>query len=227
MDKVREIFDRQAASYDATWSKMAPIRDALHLFMNAVLAGLPQDARILCVGIGTGEEIIHLAGKFPGWRFTAVEPSGPMLDVFRRKADERQIAARCEFHEGYLDSLPDSGTHHAATCLLVSQFILDPSARSDFFRGIADRLCPDGILINAELACDTVAYENLLGVWLRAMRGNDVPPEAVEQARQAYGRDVAVLPPETIEKIIEAGGFRSTTRFYQAGLIQAWFSRKG
>ncbi|WP_264488307.1 class I SAM-dependent methyltransferase [Luteolibacter arcticus] len=46
-----------------------------------------------------------MAARFPGWRFTAVEPSGAMLDHCRKKATEAGIVDRCECHEGYLDSL--------------------------------------------------------------------------------------------------------------------------
>jgi hypothetical protein len=65
--------------------------------------------------------------------FTAVEPSGPMLDVCRPPAEAEGIASRCDFHEGYLDSLPAGERYDAATCFLVSQFILDEQERSGFF----------------------------------------------------------------------------------------------
>jgi tRNA (cmo5U34)-methyltransferase len=92
---------------------------------------------------GTGAEIVYLAQRFPQWRFTAVEPSAPMLEVCRLRAEEHGIASRCVFHEGYLDSLPPSEAFDAATSLLVSQFILEREARSDFFRTIAERLRPE------------------------------------------------------------------------------------
>lgn len=86
---------------------------------------------------GTGSELIYLAQRFPQWHFTAVEPSAPMLDVCRRRVEACGIASRCVFHEGYLDSLPGSGAFDAATSLLVSHFILERGARSNFFRAIA------------------------------------------------------------------------------------------
>ena len=95
---------------------------------------------MLCVGAGTGAELSYLAERFPGWRFTAVEPSAPMLEVCRRRAEAQGIEGRCIFHEGYLESLPPSEPFDAATSLLVSQFILDPEERSGFFRAIAGRL---------------------------------------------------------------------------------------
>ena len=138
-DELRGVFDRMASGYDSKLARMAPINNGLYFLLESVLAELPQDARILCVGVGTGTELIHLAGVFPGWRFTAVEPSGAMLDICRKRVDEVGLSSRCSFHEGYLESLPLEEMHDAATCFLVSQFILDAQARSDFFRQIAEQ----------------------------------------------------------------------------------------
>ena len=92
------VFDQERAlSYDKRFAQLAPLRDALHLLIHAVLSELPADARILCVGVGTGSELIYLAQRFPEWRFTAVEPSAPMLEVCRRRTEECGIASRCGF----------------------------------------------------------------------------------------------------------------------------------
>ena len=227
-EKLQATFNQQAASaYDSQWARLAPFRDGLHLLVAAVLAELPVDARILCVGAGTGAEILSLAEKFPNWRFTAVEPSAPMLDVFRRKAQEHGIASRCTFHEGYLDSLPHSEPFDAATSLLVSHFILQRDERTGFFRGIRQRLRPNGILINSDLTSDTDAphYGALLEVWMRTMAGADLSQEKQEQMRAAYRRDVAILAPEIVAGMMASGGFDTPVQFYQCGLIHGWFAR--
>ena len=108
-DEIKAVFDQQAASYDVQWAKTAAIKDCLYLLLESLFAELPADARILCVGVGTGAELAHLARKNPAWRFTAVEPSGPMLDGCRQRAEEDGFTSRCYFHEGYLDSLPAIG----------------------------------------------------------------------------------------------------------------------
>jgi tRNA (cmo5U34)-methyltransferase len=204
------------------------MRDALHLLISAIFANLPTEARILCVGAGTGHELIYLARKFPGWRFAAVEPSAPMLEICRRKAEECGIAARCVFHEGYLDSLPPSAPFDAATSLLVSQFILESEARAAFFRAIAGRLRPGGYLASADLASDTTSatYQNLLEVWLRLMRETGSPPEQLEALRVTYGRDVALLPLEQVSSIIASGGFGTPVLFLQTCLIHAWYAQR-
>jgi tRNA (cmo5U34)-methyltransferase len=222
-------FDQaHAATYDQRFAKLAPLRDALHLLISAVLADLPAEARILCVGAGTGHELIYLALKFPQWRFTVVEPSAPMLEVCRRKANECGIALRCVFHEGYLDSLPVSPAFDAATSLLVSQFILTAEARVSFFHNIASRLRPGGYLVSADLASDTgsATYQSLLEVWIRLMRETGSPPEQLEKLRMTYGRDVSVLPLQQVSALIAAGGFETPVLFLQTCLIHAWYAQR-
>ncbi|MDG1580178.1 class I SAM-dependent methyltransferase [Pseudomonas sp. GOM6] len=227
-DEVTEIFQQQAASYDRQWAKTAPIRHCLHLLLDSQFAELPVDARILCVGAGTGTEIAHLALKNPGWHFTAVEPAAAMLDECRQRADSEGFASRCNFHEGYLESLPATEAYDAATCFLVSQFILEPQERSTFFAEIAARLKPGGLLASSDLAADvsSAEYAVLLRAWMHMMAAADVSEQAMAHLRQAYANDVGVLSPQRTAEIIAAGGFALPVPFFQAGLIHAWLSQR-
>ncbi|WP_193074960.1 class I SAM-dependent methyltransferase [Pseudomonas sp. FME51] len=227
-DEIKALFDQQAASYDAQWAKTAPIRNCLHLLLGSMFAELPEDAHILCVGVGTGDELIYLASQHPGWTFAAVEPSGPMLDICRQRTEEGGVASRCVFYEGYLDSLPTIEKYDAATCFLVSQFILEEHERSRFFSEIAARLRPDGVLASSDLASDVASpeYEVLLRAWINMMSAADISPEAVERMRKAYANDVGVLPPAKVASIIESGGFELPVQFFQSGLIHAWLSKR-
>jgi len=229
-EELTALFDKQASSYDQQWGRMAPINDALHFLTSTVLSELPQNANILCVGAGTGTEILYLAQKFPGWRFTAVEPSTAMLDVLRRRAAEAGIASRCVFHAGYLDSLPAGESFHAATAFLVSQFMLDQQDRSAFFHSIAERLSPDGLLVSSDLAghVSAPASGDLLSFWFRVMSGNGAlaSADAIDRMREAYRRDVAVLPPSEVRDILARGGFDAPVLFFQAGMIHAWYARR-
>lgn len=227
-NELKALFDQMAPGYDKQWERTAPINQCLYFLLESVFAALPEDARILCVGAGTGSEILHLASRFPGWRFTAVEPARGMLDVCRRRADEAGIAERCEFHEGYLDSLPAGASYQAATSFLVSQFILDQTARSAFFEQIAERLVPGGMLASSDLSTeqDAPGYDDLLRVWQRTITPTDVSDEGLRRMKATYAKDVAVLPPDQVEAVLRAGGFETPRPFFQAGLIRAWFARR-
>ncbi|MBI3248931.1 MAG: class I SAM-dependent methyltransferase [Deltaproteobacteria bacterium] len=223
------VFDKErASSYDERFAALAPMRDALHLLIRLIFSELPTTSHILCVGAGTGSELMYLAQNFPQWRFTAVEPAAPMLDICRHRAEEYGIASRCTFLEGYLDSLPGSDSFHAATCLLVSHFFMQPDERSNFFRQIAARLEPGGYLVSSDLASDmaTLEYQSLLEVWLRMLKYSQMPAAEVEQFRVSYGRDVALLAPQQIESVITKGDFESPVLFYQSLLIRAWYSQR-
>lgn len=228
-DELKVLFDQAAAGYDKQWERTAPIRDGLHFFLQPVFADLPADARVLCVGVGTGAELAYLAARFPGFRFTAVDPSGAMIAACRRRAEQDGLLSRCTFHEGDVDTLPPDGAHDAATCFLVSQFILDPTARAEFFRSIATRLKPGAILASSDLASPAGdgGRDALLHVWLTLMAATaNLPADGIERMRAAYAKDVAILPATEVAAIIQAGGFEAPVQFFQAGMIHAWFSRR-
>jgi len=222
------VFDQQrAACYDKQVAKLAPMRDALNFVIRMVLLELPADARILCIGVGTGSELIDLAQAFPQWQFTVVEPAAAMLAICRQRAEECGIASRCTFHEGYLDSLPEADAFDAVTSILVSQFFMQPEQRCNFFREIAARLRPDGYLVSADLASDISAptYQSLFEAWGRTMTYSEMPAEEVEKRLASLGKKVALLPPQDIASIIASSGFDSPVLFFQTLLIHAWYAK--
>jgi len=222
-------FDKErASSFNTQYQKLAPLSDVIHLLLRVILLGLPADARVLCVGAGTGAELLFLAEAFPGWQLTAVEPAAPMLDICRQRAEDAGIASRCTFHAGYLDTLPNAPPFDAATSLLVTHFLLTPGARRDYWAQIAARLRPGGVLVASTLASDlsTPAYQNLLQTWLQMQRYTGTPAEAIAKMPESYGRDIAVLPPAALEAEMEAGGFAAPIAFYQALFIHAWYAKQ-
>lgn len=223
------LFDQQAAGYDAQWARMAPIRESLLFLLETVFADLPDDARLLCVGVGTGAELAHLAQRFPRWRFLALDPSPRMIDACRARAGRDGFADRCEFHAGLVETLPGDVPFDGATCLLVSQFLLDRVARTTFFAAIARRLRIGGTLAWADLAWDTAAtdYPAMLRLWLRTMSGAGLDADAIERMRTAYARDVAILPPDEVAALVATAGFEAPLRFHQAGMIHGWCARRG
>nr|WP_241262928.1 class I SAM-dependent methyltransferase [Parahaliea mediterranea] len=197
------------------------------MLLESALAELPANANVLCVGVGTGAELAYLAQRKPEWAFTAVEPSGAMLDLCRQLARKEGFAERCVFHQGYLESLGMVGEFDVATSFLVSQFILDERARAAFFREIGSRLRPGGILASSDLAADVQSseYAVLLRAWMNMMSDADFTPEAIERMQAAYAKDVGILPPRRVASIIQEGGFEAPAQFFQAGLMHGWLSR--
>lgn len=224
---VEKYFGSDHASvYDERWKKTAPMSDLLHFFLRTILLDLPAQASILSVGAGTGAEALMLARHFPEWTFTAVEPSGPMLDVCRQKAAAEGFTDRFTFHEGYLASLSPTAPFDAATSILVSQFLTVEEERKTFFRQIAERLKPGARLITADLATDLSGeeYDRLLDIWLRTHSGK-VPPASAKASCSNWGKEVAVSKPKDVESLLTSAGFVSPIMIYQALFIRAWLAR--
>lgn len=62
----------------------------------------------------------------------------------------------------------------------------------------------------------------LLRNWMTLMSGAGVQPQMLERVRNAYARDVAVLPAQQVAGIIQAAGFAAPVQFFQAGLMHGW-----
>ncbi len=227
-DAVAHFDKDRAAVYDEQWRALAPLMEALHLITRIAFAGLPDNARILCVGAGTGTEILRLADAYPGWRFTAVEPAGAMMEVCRRRLDAAGLASRCDFHLGYLETLPSTPSFDAATCFLVSHFLTDPAERGAFFASIASRLSAGGLLVSADLAADRKdrTFDRLMALWLDAMAETRMPEENRRRYKEMFGVEVAAQTPLEVEALIAGNGFEAPVGIYQSMLICAWLCRR-
>lgn len=226
--EIIEFFGKEhAANYDKSSKGIAAIKDALHLVSKISLMDLPYDSKILCVGAGTGAELIALAQSNPGWKFTALDSSQAMLDVCREKLDKAGMLSRCDFHHGYIDSLPNSKTYDAATSILVSQFLTRKADRVDFFQQIKRHLIPDGYLINADLARPKAdhRYRALMASWVKMHRYNGLSEAQAEASTSLWNTHVAVSEPGEVEEILVAGGFEHPMLAFQVLFIHAWVSR--
>jgi tRNA (cmo5U34)-methyltransferase len=217
-----------AIAYDKKRAKMAPIKDALHLCMQMILSDLPDHARILCVGAGTGAEVLFLARTFPGFEFTIVEPAEAMIKTCREKIEGAGFASRCSFHKGYLASLPATSLFDAATAILVSHFLMDQEERAGFFKDIAARLGPGGQLVSADIASDMQGddFKTLSPAWGQLLSYSDMSDKEVAGFIAGLGNKVAVLPEGQVRSLIQAGGFERPTLFFQSLLMHAWHTKK-
>jgi len=212
-----------ANSYDAQRNKLAPIKDALHLCSKFFLSELAEDAQILCVGVGTGEELIYLAREYPGWNFTAIDPSPDMLEKCHNRLTLSGFESRCTLYEGYLHTLDNNARYDGATSILVSHFLVDKKDRIQYFSDIHKRLRSGGLLLNADIASNVPDeyFQSLLKGWIKMHEYAQMNIDIND-----FGKKVSLLPINEIENLILESGFNSAMHFYQAILINAWLCRK-
>lgn len=228
-DEKPEFFGKQhAAHYDKSNEGLAPIKEALHLVMKTALLDLPEASTILCVGVGTGAELLALAKAHPGWRFMALDTSEAMLDICRVKVKEAGILSRCEFHAGPIDTLPSGQAYDAATAILVSQFLTEETARIGFFTQIKNHLKSGGYLINADLSRPQtdLCHNQLMSNWFNMHKFNGMSDDQAKAATAMWDEHLAVVEPRAVESVIKASGLSNPLLVFQFLFIHAWVSRK-
>jgi tRNA (cmo5U34)-methyltransferase len=221
------FFDQQAsATYDERNRKLAPIADGLHFLIRLVLNDLPERARVLCVGVGTGAEILSLAREYPQWEFVGLDPSEPMLEVCRRRLEEAGIAERCRLVPGYVQDLPPGGGYDAVASVLVAHFV-PRDARAGFFAAMASQLRPGGTLVNAEISFDLDSAEasSMTEQWAKVQRLMGGTPESLAALPKVLREVLTVLPPAETERLLRESGIPTPIAFFQSFMIRAWYGK--
>ncbi|MBJ6724153.1 SAM-dependent methyltransferase [Geomesophilobacter sediminis] len=228
-DKSPDFFTKEAAQgYDEKNRKLSRIADCLHFLIGLVLKDLPPRSRILCVGAGTGAEVLALAQAFPESTFVALDPSLGMLDICRERIERAGVADRCELIHGYIQDLPGEPMFDAVLSVLVAHFV-PREERSNFFKEMTSRLRKDGTLVNIEISYDLDSNEfpSMLRSWEEVQTLMGATREALDSLPKQLREILTVLSPTETEALIRENGIDCPVRFFQALMIHGWYGKKG
>lgn len=200
--------------------------DACHELAACMLASAigASDARILVAGAdGTGQEICVSAALEPGWRFTAVDPSAPMLALARSNVEAAGVGAHTTFVEDGVDTLPDAPAFDGATLIGVLHHVPGDDAKAALLRAIARRLKPGAPLVIAGNHRRYADHPRLLDAWQQRWRMKGATPDAVraQLAKILQGAD----PPaseEAVFDLLNDAGFDAPLRFFASLFWGAW-----
>jgi len=214
-----------AASYDERNSKLAAIADSMHFLVRLVLADLPTHARILCVGVGTGAEILSLAKARPEWTFVGVDPSAEMLDVCHDRLERDGVLARCELIQGYVHAAPEGAAFDAALSILVAHFIGREQRRA-FYRDIRERLNPGGYFVSTEMCfdLDAVEFPAMLKNWEQVQALMGATPDSLRKLPVTLRNVLCILSPDETATLLRECGFGLPVQFFQALMIRGWYA---
>jgi ubiquinone/menaquinone biosynthesis C-methylase UbiE len=98
-------------------------------------------------GGGTAQEIVTAGKLEPGWHFTAIDPSQPMLDLAITKLHEHGLVDRTHIYLGFVDDLPSDDQFDAATLIGVLHHVPGDTAKQALLHSIASRLKPQAPFI--------------------------------------------------------------------------------
>ncbi|MEN0107187.1 MAG: class I SAM-dependent methyltransferase [Pseudomonas sp.] len=227
-----EKFDNTRADEYARQSRIALAGyDAcqdLAACMLAASLGTMESAKILVVGAGgTAQEIIAMATLEPGWRFTAVDPSGPMLEAAKQQLAAHNLVERTDLHLGYVEDLAAEETYDAATLIGVLHHLDGEDAKAQLLRSIQARLKPGAPLIAAGNQYAYASQPLLLAAWGHRWRQHGASPDEVKVklGKILQGAD----PPHSeaaVQKLLHDAGFGDVTRFFSSLFWGAWLACK-
>lgn len=226
--RMTKFFDKALSrAYDERNSRLAPIADGMHFLIRLVLRDLPPRSRVLCVGVGTGAEILPLAAAFPEWTFVGLDPSAEMLEVCAERLGSAGVLSRCELLHGYVQDAPAGERFDAALSVLVGHFV-EREERLGFYRGMASRLRRGGYLVDTEISYDLSSPEfpSMLTNWEQVQRLMGATAESLASLPTVLRDVLTVLPPAEIESLLRQSGIALPVKFFQAFMISGWYGTK-
>lgn len=224
---VIDHFSAAAKAYDEKNLQLAHITDNMHFLIRLILKNTPVRARVLCVGVGTGAEILSLSKQFPEWTFVGVDPSIGMLDVCREKLKLTGILDRCELIQGYVQDVPARENFDVALSVLVGHFVKRED-RLSFYKAMTHRLRPNGILVNTEISYDlnSPQFPQMLENWKEVQLLMGATPESIANLSKVLKEMLSVISPEETESFLKQSGIELPVRFFQSFMISGWYGLK-
>ena len=182
--RIRDFWDRDAATYDATVSHAIsdPLESAA--WRQAIRDALPEPpATVLDAGAGTGA--LSLLAAELGFEVTAFDLSAGMLAQAEAKAADRGLTERMRFVVGSVDA-PPAGPFDAVIERHVLWTVPDPVAALAAWRRVASRL---------------VLFEGVWGATDLASRAKDAAAEAIRRAMRTPPDHHAPYPEDVLREL--------------------------
>ncbi|UXC37674.1 class I SAM-dependent methyltransferase [Cupriavidus gilardii] len=230
-DTAAKFDPLRAAEYEKQSRIALAGYDACHELAACMLTaalGPGSSATVLVAGAGgTGNEIVVAGALEPNWRFVAVDPSQPMLELALARIREAGLLGRTEPVLGVVVDLPDEVRFDAATLVGVLHHLPGDAAKQAILRDIAQRLKPGAPLV---LAGNRYAYASrpvLMAAWAQRWRMNGASEGEVliKQGKILQGAD----PPESDEAVatlLTDAGFEKPEPFFSSLFWGAWMARR-
>jgi tRNA (cmo5U34)-methyltransferase len=205
--------------------------DACHELSACMLIatlGQHSTANVLVAGAGGPAQEITICGHLePNWRFTAVDPSPPMLEIARTHITEAGLAERTEIILGGVHDIPEDPLFDAATLIGVLHHIPGDKAKRDLLQAIAARLKPSAPLILAGNHYSYASEPVMLEAWSQRWRMHGATPDEVK-AKLGKILQGADPPPseQAVAALLEESGFNTPKRFFSSLFWGAWIATK-
>jgi len=212
-------YDTQATSW---FIGVQAMHEAIATVMAATLDG--QDAAsLLCVGVGTGQDVLPYAKQgAPGWRFTGVDPSPDMLAVARKQLAAAGLLERTQLHVGTLDSLPPGPLFDGAEMIGVLHHVAGEEGRLALLREVVRRLKPGApFILGCRIGLDPV----LTAVEEYRLRRAGAPPESLSNLAKGLATLQAPESEAALAALLGRAGLEPPRQIFAALQFRVYLTR--
>lgn len=222
-----EHFSNNAGTYDKKNLPLSTLATTLHFLISLILQPAPARARVLCVGVGTGAEILALSQSFPQWTFVGIDPAKGMLEVCEERLSQAGILDRCELIHGYVQDLPQNESYHVVLSIMVAHFVKHQD-RLGFYQAMWQRLRQEGCFISTEISYDlnSEAFAFMLQNWQRVQAMMGASADSLEKLPAVLREQLTIISPADTEALLKQCGIAVPVRFFQAFMISGWYGIK-
>lgn len=221
--------DAKMATYEKNTRISIPSYDSLFAMIQSYYrVQLGENASLLVIGAGGGNELSAWAPSNPKWTFTGVDPSKEMLKMAKHKAVELGIENRVSLIQGKIDDLPrQNSKFDAASCILVLHFIDDVQEKLKLLGSIKDNLKSGApfVLVSAYGDRDDAEFQDRLNVWKSFFLDAGWESSKVDEMVNGSIMNpmkISIIPENQIERLLAESGFTNITKFYSTGLFGGW-----
>lgn len=224
---VIDHFSDTAGAYDEKNLPLSTIANTMHFLTGLILQRAPARARVLCVGVGTGAEILSLSESFPEWTFVGVDPAAGMLKVCAERLGQAGVLDRCELIHGYVQDAPQGEGFDVVLSIMVAHFVKRKDRRS-FYQAMWGRLRRNGFFISAEISYDlsSDAFPFMLENWEKVQSLMGASAESLAKLPVMLREQLAIIPPAETETLLKQCGISVPVQFFQAFMISGWYGIK-
>ncbi len=223
-----EFNKEMASEYDKGVRRTLPTYDSMFRLVQAYLrANTAQQANVLVVGAGGGNELAILGPANPKWTFTAVDPAPSMLDFARMKTEELGMSDRVEYIEGTVYGVKADNLHDAATCMLVLHFIADVDEKLDQLTGIRQRLKTGAPFVLATMYGDAndPEFDELFSLWKAYWLDSTNLSQSEVDDMEKTVRALSFIPEDMIVLLLREAGFGNIAKFFTTNMFGGWICK--
>ncbi|MEK5231819.1 class I SAM-dependent methyltransferase [Lysinibacillus sp. FSL K6-0232] len=216
----------KSQAYEKNTRISVPGYDTLFTMTEAYLRAQlgEQQASLLIIGAGGGNELTAWGQSNPNWSFTGVDPSEEMLQIASYKATQLGLESRVQLIQGTIEQLPAATSKFdAASCILVLHFIEQWQEKLALLQTIHRQLKPGKpfVLVSAYGQRDSEELQDRIKIWQSFFLNVGYRPEKVADMGKVI-LNISFITDQQIEQLLREAGFHHITRFFTSGLFAGW-----